>query len=305
MKLDLRQLRHVLALDRYRNFARAAEAIGLTQPALSRSIQALEDSVGAKLFDRDRSGVEPTAVGARLVERARPLLTQARDVELDLELMIGVADGSIRIGAGPYPAEISVGQAVGRLVRRHPALALDLSVDDWPELTARVLSGELDVAVAETSLAQDDGRLTVEALPRHAGRFVCRPGHPLTGREGLTLEDVQRYPLVLTSVPPRLRDLLPPPESVRQSDDPDGATATSIHVDSTFLARQIVMGSDAVTMATTGQSAADVALGLLVVLPLEVSALHTGYGIIRLARRTPAPATVEFMAILREVEAAL
>jgi len=78
MKLDLRQLRHVLALDRHRNFGRAAEAIGLTQPALSRSLQALEDEIGARLFDRDRSRVEPTAVGARLEAGMRGLARRRR-----------------------------------------------------------------------------------------------------------------------------------------------------------------------------------------------------------------------------------
>jgi len=103
MKLDLRQLRHVLALDRHRNFGRAAEAIGLTQPALSRSLQALEDEIGARLFDRDRSHVAPTAVGERLIERARLLVNQARDIEQDLKQMLGLEVGLLRIGAGPYP----------------------------------------------------------------------------------------------------------------------------------------------------------------------------------------------------------
>ena len=78
MNIDLRQLRHVLALDQYRNFARAASALGLTQPALSRSIQALEKSIGGRLFDRDRTRVEPTPVGERLIAEARPLLAPPR-----------------------------------------------------------------------------------------------------------------------------------------------------------------------------------------------------------------------------------
>ena len=77
MNIDLRRCRHVLALDLHRNFARAAESLGLTQPALTRSLQALEKSIGARLFDRDRARVEPTPVGQRLIERARLLVNQA------------------------------------------------------------------------------------------------------------------------------------------------------------------------------------------------------------------------------------
>jgi DNA-binding transcriptional LysR family regulator len=171
MKLDLKQLRHVLALDRYRSFARAAEAVGLTQPALSRSIQALEKEVGARLFDRTRARVEPTAVGVRLIELAQPLVTQVDLAARELQQMVGLDGGLLRIGAGPFAAEVSVGTAVGRLARRHPAILVDVSVGDWPELYRRVLNGELDVAVVDTSLADGDERLVVERLPEHPGRF--------------------------------------------------------------------------------------------------------------------------------------
>jgi len=93
MHLALRQLRHVLALDQFRNFARAADALGLTQPALSRSIQLLERSIGAKLFDRDRSRVDPTVIGERLIEQARALVNHASDVEKDLQQVLGLEVG--------------------------------------------------------------------------------------------------------------------------------------------------------------------------------------------------------------------
>jgi DNA-binding transcriptional LysR family regulator len=305
MRLGLRQLRHLLALDRYRNFARAAEAVGLTQPALSRSIQALEESLGTRLFDRDRSGIEPTAVGARLIERARPLLQQARDIEMDVRSMIDVGTGLLCIGAGPYSAELSVGTAVGRLVRRHPSLTVDLSVADWPELARRTLAGELDLAVAETSLAQDDDRLVVEALPEHAGCIFCRAGHPLAGKAGATLDDVTEFPLVMTSIPPRMRSVLESSGLRRRESARRDVVATAIHVDNLFLARQVVLESDAVSVGSPGQLAADISAGRLVALPIDMPDLKTVYGIIRLARRTPSPAATAFIEILREVEAGI
>ena len=207
MTIDLRQLRHVLALDQHRSFARAAESVGLTQPALSRSIQVLEKSIGAKLFDRDRTRVVPTPIGERLIAQARPLLVQAGDIDRDLQQILGLEAGLLRIGAGPYPAEISVGTAVGRLVGRYPGIRVDLSVGDWPVLVQRVVTGEIDVAIAETSFAVNDERLHVESLPQHQGVFFCRPGHPLVPQVGPTLEDVRRYPLVITSLPTRLAQL--------------------------------------------------------------------------------------------------
>jgi len=302
MKMDLRQLRHVLALDQYRSFARAAESLGLTQPALSRSIQVLEKSIGAKLFDRDRTRVEPTPVGERLIAQARPLLVHAGDIERDLQQVLGLEVGMLRIGVGPYPADISVGTAVGRLVRRHPGLRVDLSVDDWPALIQRVISGELDVAIAEISLAVEDDRLHVEPLPQHPGAFYCRPDHPLANRVGPTLEEVRRYPLVATALPPRLAQLTNAKYLGVLSRLPEGVATPEIRVETFDLVRRIVMESDAIGSAILSQIKDEVALGQLVVLPLELAWLKTNYGVIRLANRTPAPAAITFIDILRAIE---
>jgi len=305
MNIDLRHCRHVLALDQHRNFARAAEALGLTQPALTRSLQVLEQSVGARLFDRNRTRVEPTPVGERLVERARLLVNQARDLEQDLKQMLGLEAGLLRIGAGPYPADLSVGTAIGRLVRLHPALMVDLSVADWSELIRRVASGGLELAIADTSLAQQDDRLVVDSLPQHKMRFFCRKGHPLAGSAARTLDEIRKFPLVGTALPPRLAALATTEGKGMRANLPTGVTAPEIRVDTFPLARRIVLESDAVGGAVPSQIQDLLERGDVVLLPLDVPWLTTGYGIIRLANRTPSPAATAFIDILREVEAGI
>ena len=305
MKLDLRQLRYVLALDRHRNFARAAEDIGISQPALSRSIQVLEQAVGTKLFDRDRAGLEPTAVGARLIELARPLVTQARVAERELEQLLDLAGGLVRIGAGPYASEISVGKAVGRLAARHPAIRADVLVADWPELYRMVLADELDVAVAEISHATGDERIVVEPLPEHQAYFFCRAGHPLAGRADLTAEHVLACPLAVTLVPRRLLGHLGTAAGSRMDDPREGTTTPHIRVETPYLARAVVRESDAIGVALPTQIEHDIALGDVVMLSLRLPWLKTRYGILRLARRTLSPAAIEFLQVLREVEQAI
>jgi len=302
MKLDLRQLRYVLTLDRHRNFARAAEDIGISQPALSRSIQAMEQTIGVKLFDRDRAGLEPTAVGARLIELARPLVTQARAAERELEQMLGLSGGLLRIGAGPYASEISVGKAIGRLAARHPAVQVDVLVADWPELFLKVLAGELDIAVAEVSHATGDDRVVAEPLPEHQAFFFCRAGHPLAGRIDLTAEEVIAYPLALTLVPRRLLEHLGTGAGVASNDAQEGTSRPHFRVETPYLARAIVRESDAIGAALPAQIEHDIALGHVVTLPLRLPWLKTRYGILRLARRSLSPAAIEFLQILREVE---
>lgn len=305
MKVELRQLRHVLAIDRHRNFARAAEALSLTQPALTRSLQSLESELGARLFDRDRAHVEPTPIGARFVERARLLLNQARDLEQDFAQMLGLEVGLLRLGAGPYPAELSVGTALGRLVQQHPRLLVDLAISDWPGLTRRVASGDIELAIADTSLALEDERLAVEALPRHQLQLFCRAGHPLARQTSVTLAEARSFPLVGTALPPHLSGLATADKRGLRATLPEGTTSSEIRVDSFALVLPIVLTSDAISGAAPSQIRGELERGEVVLLPLELPWLRTRYGIIRLANRTPSPAAAAFIEILREVEAGI
>src|SRR5512135_93930 len=178
MTFDLRGLRHAAALGRHRNYARAAAELGITQPALTRSIQALERSLGVPLFDRGRAGVEPTEFGAILLARGAELLLGSRELDREIQLMRGLELGRITIAVGPYAAEISVGVALGRLARLHPKLRVRIVEVDWRRLASLVESGEFDLAIGDLSDAVDRPGLMTELVGRHRGLFVCRPGHP-------------------------------------------------------------------------------------------------------------------------------
>jgi DNA-binding transcriptional LysR family regulator len=302
MKLDLRQLRQVLALDRYRSFARAADSVGISQPALSRSLQALEDEVGAKLFDRERAGVVPTAVGARLIELAHPLVAQARAIEVELRQMVGLAGGLLRIGAGPYAAEISVGTAVGRLARQHPGIRVEVVTQDWPNLLQALLNDEFDAVIAEMQHADADDRLDVEPLPPHEAQFFCRAGHPLAGRPKLTLQDLLAHTIVFGVLPRRVAEAMSPTSPADDDGLPMGATTMQLRVESLLVARRVVLESDVIGIAVPSQIARELADGRFAVLPLALPWMKTNYGIIRLAGRTPSPACVAFLDLLRGVE---
>ncbi|MFN2167921.1 MAG: LysR family transcriptional regulator [Anaerolineae bacterium] len=287
MKLQLRHLQQVVALAEEGNYRKAAARLGLSQPALSRGIQTLEAALGTRLFDRTSRGVQPTQIGQLVLERGRSLLAGASDLENEIRMALGLEAGALAVGAGPYAAEISVGPACGRLQREHPGLNLDVRVGDWEFLTILVLAGEVDVAVAELSIAAANDRLTTEALPRHPGRFVCHAGHALTRQKRPTLEDVLSYPLVSPALPARF-----------------GGVKPDVRVDTFALARNVLLEGTAVGLTTLPQLAADLEQGL-VHLPVEAPWLHTSYGFIRLKRRTPSPAALAFMEVVREIEAGL
>ena len=107
--IDLRRLRHFSALVQHGNFHRAADALHLTQPALTRSIQALEAHVGAPLLTRHRTGVEPTELGRLLLRHAGALEGQVRDLDRELRVAKGLVLGELRVGGGPWGGSVLVG----------------------------------------------------------------------------------------------------------------------------------------------------------------------------------------------------
>ena len=138
MDIELRLLRHARALAEHRNYARAARALRLSQPALSRSIRTLEAHVGARLFDRGRSGAEPTDAGRVFLEHAAGVLARAEDMSREMRLLRGLDLGELAVGAGTYPSEMLVATAVARLVRAHPAVRVRVVTDNWAALIGLV-----------------------------------------------------------------------------------------------------------------------------------------------------------------------
>jgi DNA-binding transcriptional LysR family regulator len=301
--LELRHLRHALALGRYRNYGRAAEALHLTQPSLSRSIATLEEELGVRLFDRSKNGVRPTAFGELLLQRGAALLEGEAEFRREIQLLAGLELGTLCIGAAPYPVETSVGTAVARLLGAHPRLRVEVLCADADEIARRVLAGQFDVGIADPRVIAETPRLHCELLHSHPVYLACRPGHPLAGRDDLALDDVLGYPLATT--------VLAGPQGAAASrgrgagflDKASGVFTPAVHVNSLSLARRIAQESDALIPATASMLAADLAAKKLVTLDFQAPELKTEYGLITLADRSLAPATVEFVSILRTVEA--
>jgi len=177
--LQLRSLSHLLALDRRRNFARAAEDLGISQSALSRSLQALEQQLGMRLFDRDRSGVVPTPQGQIAIERAAILLADAADLEHHLVQAAGATAGRVRFGITPMPACALLPLIVSEALGRSPAVTHEVRVRDADALWALLVSGEIEFFVANEGFVFNAPKPHLEILGRFPIGGIVRTGHPL------------------------------------------------------------------------------------------------------------------------------
>jgi len=305
MAIDLRSLRHLLALAEHGGFGRAAAALRMTQPALSRSIKVLEEKIGASLFDRSSSGVTPTDEGRLLIQRARDLIAAADDLDRELVRRRIPGSGQLVVGAGPYPAETIVPAALSEFAPAHPRVRVRVLVrGDWDDLLRRLRARELDFFVAETSTLDGEHDLEVERLAPHPAYFIARAGHPLARRGTVRAEQTFEYPFVaLSRFPPRI--LQPMLSSQTEADAARwGRPFPAIELTSLAAVKRVLAKSDAIAPLTLPCVAEEIERGTLVVLGTE-SWASSGYGLVSLKGHAPSAAAVRFRECLREAEAAL
>ena len=281
--IELRFLEHALALRDQRSFSAAARVLHLSQPALTRSIQLLEQKVGTQLFERGRRAVLPTAAGMRFLEKAASLVASSRD----LEAMFGdtVADdpGDIAVGAGPYACEMILGPVAARMLRDAPGVRLRIVLDEWMGCVERVRNRDVDLCVAETSHLGAAADLVVRQLAPHQGYFVVRAGHPLGRTRNPDLGAILACPLVSPSrLPPRVSTNV---AAGLQQSGSRKLPCSSVTCDPPSLMRAIVLESDAVGLFTLPIIEQDLQRGSLQILPLVPPWLTTSFGIIRLKDR--------------------
>ena len=148
-EINSRRLSHVVALAEEGSFARAASRVHLSQPALSRSIQALEDELGMKLFDRAARGVALTAAGRLLVERARRVLFETRCMFRDVELLKAHELGEVKIGLGPYAAVVLLPDLLVEFSRRFPKIKVLIELREGDELMQKLREERVDFVVTD------------------------------------------------------------------------------------------------------------------------------------------------------------
>jgi len=294
MAITLRQLTHARALAHHRSFREAALALNLTQPALTRSIQALEATLGLPLFDRMPGGVEPTRLGALLLEKGERVLRETRDLEREMGLLLGLQAGNLAVAAGPYPGCALVPEALARCLARIPGLQCRLLTGAWQDMVGELLSRRCELAVGELSAASGDARFDTTPLGPDALHFVCRPAHPLAGRRA-SLAEVMAFPLAACRVPARLAVAFPPEARAGMLDAISGEWLPAIEVDSVDAAIRVVATSDAVTAMPLHCVERQLLAAELVVVDVPDNRLTLDAGLITLEGRALSPAASAFI----------
>ncbi|AQZ95143.1 LysR family transcriptional regulator [Halopseudomonas phragmitis] len=291
--IDLRALRHFVALVEHQGFIRAGEAIGLSQPALTRSIQNLEQRLGCPLIIRGGKGVELTPQGQLVLEHAKRLLAGSAALKNALQQFNDLESGELLIGAGPFPAARLVPATMGRFNRQHPGVALKLVIQHWEELRERLLADTLELFVADIRELEQDPQLHVLPLRQNPSVLFCRAGHPLANKAGLNNADLNTYPLASFRLPQPVHDYMSRTLAGREP-------LINLECDNLDVLMRLVRHSDALSFATRDILDPDLARGELVLLDWPELLPGTSYGLVTRVGRPLSPAARAFIRLLQD-----
>jgi DNA-binding transcriptional LysR family regulator len=206
----LRRLEMIVAIDTHRSFHRAARALGIAQPSLTRALQVLENELGVRLFERGKADCQPTEFGRIMLDRSRRMLSEMAEARREIALLRGLETGDFRIGAGSFATQVWLGAAIGQLSAAHPRLKVMSNEYLWYQLADALMASEIDIAIGEASELAGSPEIVVGRLPRRPGAVICRAGHPLARLAQVEVADMAAFPLAAPRLPRRVAVHLPP-----------------------------------------------------------------------------------------------
>lgn len=301
--MEIRRLKHLVALADTRNFGRAAQQCHLSQPAFSRSIQAAEEELGLQLFDRGSVDVRCTDAGAFVVERARKLVFDNHCLERDVSLYRERQIGDIALGVGPYPAATLLPVLLTDMRTRFPGVNVRVEVNNATYLAEHLRAEELDFYVADLRNIPASSEFSVARIGRQTASFYVRKGHPLLRAADAPGRSLLPYGVASVRVPEKillvLGSLMGLPEGVR--------LPLALECDDLHLLKAVAMGTDTVLACADAGALQEVADGRLVRLNTPgIPAQFSDLGVVSLKGRSYSPMAqyaVDFLAELGLLQA--
>ena len=206
MALNLHLVRLFAAVVDQGSFHGAAEALYVSQPAISKGVRELERQVGLTLLDRSRQPVSPTPAGAVLYRSAQRMFRAEQAAELELRQLRDVDSGRLAIGASTTPGIYILPQLLGAFHERHPSVQLLLDIDTTPEILHRLQAGRLDVAFVE-GLVGETEMVVVQWLQEDL-IVIASPMHPLALMAHPTVAQILAEPFIIREPGSNTREII-------------------------------------------------------------------------------------------------
>jgi len=279
--LTLTQLRHFVTLAEIGSFAQTARVVFLTQPALTRSIAALEEELGDRLFDRVGRRIILTPFGQEVLIRAQRLVRDTQALKSLRQGLQSGMSGQLKLGLGSGPGALFSHRLLRHMAQHHPRLRLYLSRGSTEVLLQGLKSQRLDAAIVDIRAMRPSTDFEVSHSFELVTGFLVRPEHPLLSQTQLSLTEILAYPLASTTLSDEVARMLM--EDYGPEANPDHMV--TLMSDETSHIVDIARHTDGVVL-TIVDAARD-----LISLPIKPPMRATArFGLVTLDKRQEAPA---------------
>ena len=284
--MEIRRLKHLVALADTGNFGRAAQKCHLSQPAFSRSIQAAEEELGLLLFDRGSAEAKCTDAGAFVVERARKLVFDNHCMERDVSLYRERLIGDVALGVGPYPSATLVPALLTDVRTKFPGVNVRVEVNNASYLAEHLRAEELDFYVADLRNVPATSDFEVTRIGQLSAGYYVRAGHPLLSIDHIGGASLMPYGIASVRLPEVILRKLAPLMGL-----PEGTLVPLVvECDDLTVLKTLAMATDTVlgcADVSTLQEVADKRLVRLAV--ANIPPLYSDLGIVTLKGRSYSP----------------
>lgn len=293
-RIRLRHLHTFVAVAQQGTLGRAAETLNLSQPALSKTLNELEQLTGTRLFERGRLGAQLTLVGEQFLTHAVKVLDALNSAGQALNRKEGLNNDIVRIGALPTAALGILPTVIGQFHKQQKDITLQVATMNNTMLLAGLKSGEIDIGIGRMSDPELMSGLHYELLFLESLKLVVRPGHPLL-QETVTLSRVMEWPVVVSpkgTVPRQNAEALLQSQGCKM---PAGCIETL----SASLSRQLTVDFDYVWFVPSGAVKDDLRRGVLTALPIATQGAGEPIGILTRVDATLTPGTQTLLSAIR------
>jgi DNA-binding transcriptional LysR family regulator len=296
--MNLRHLEHWLALADTGSFSRAAEKLHITQSALSRSIQALEEDLGGPLVDRVGKKNELTPLGRSVLERARRIVHEAQELKQGAALLQQGGLGALRVGLGSGPGAMLMTPWLVYMAKHHPTVQVTVSRGSTELQLTQLRERQLDALVVDVRRVEAAPDLKMTQVVEMRAGFVCRQGHPLLERaaKGLPFDALLSYPIASIQLSQEVARLLVD----HYGPQANPAQMTTLQCEDIASLLDVVGQTDAIYLGIVGAAREGLAQGRLVELPMQIPLKgQARLALITLAGRTELPVMSVFRAFVQ------
>lgn len=296
--MNLKHLAHWLALAETGSFSRAAEKLHITQSALSRSIQVLEEELGGPLVDRIGKKNELTPLGLSVLERARRIVHEAQELKQGASLLQQGGLGSLRVGLGSGPGAMLMTPWLRYMAEHHPTVQVSVSRGPTELQLVQLRERQLDALVVDVRRVAAAPDLNMTQVVEMRAGFVCRKAHPILTRhpEQVPFDALLNYPVASTPLSQEVARLLVDHYGPRANPE----QLTTLQCEEIASLIDVVRQTDAIYLGIVGAARQGLADGSLVVLNMDPPFRGTArLALITLAGRTELPVMSVFRSFVK------